>query len=83
MARLIQEAKVASIKLDVAYDSKNSLKDFLKNVKLYKIGYEIITMDGPGAGWPLIRFYGPIDKLKDFYINEYGGDEDDFYEFVN
>lgn len=44
------------------------------------ITYSVVTLDGPGGGWPLVRFTGPRNSIQAMLDNEYVGDPIETYE---
>lgn len=94
----LQEADsgLHTIGLDVVteiYDSKGNyvgdrdekqVKEWLDGIaKEYGVQYKILTMHGPGGGWPFIQFIGKKDQLKDLIVKWYnGGDEDTWEEYA-
>lgn len=63
-----------SIDLDIAYDEgsfKSAVDDLVGD--LYVMA-SVVTMDGPGGGWPLVRFsadsWEPINDLIDRYFDD-------------
>lgn len=79
---ILKEGKSASITLDVASDSDKDFNNFLKLTKKSGIAYDIINMNSYG-GWPEVKFYGDINKLRNWYVSIYGGYEDEFDEFID
>lgn len=71
------------LELDVAIASGQELLDFLEKATVqHHLTYGINTLKGPGGGWPCIEFIGKRSNLKAFYLGLYGGDEEDFEEFL-
>ncbi len=59
-----------SIELDVAVEP-NELADFLVAVdSKYVVTSEIVTLRGPGGGWPVVRFSGAVDAVSTL-VNDY------------
>jgi hypothetical protein len=53
------------LELDVAVDAGQTLADAIAAVIGQEPGVSATVLDpnGPGGGWPLVRFDGPVDAL--------------------
>lgn len=73
---------IQSIELDFAYD-EDDLAEALQRVSAnVDVSYKIVTLEGPGGGWPVIRWYGTRNWLIELLRGSYGMDEDEIAEII-
>lgn len=71
------------LELDVASVGQELLDFLAEATEKHGLMYAIMALKGPGGGWPCVEFVGKRNALKSFYIEQYGGDENDFEEFLS
>ncbi len=76
---------VTSIDVDIDLSSTNmSNKQYIQYLKRdFNLKASIARAIGPGGGSPGMELYGKEEDRLRFFIDEYGGDEKDFYDFYS
>ena len=65
-----------TIIVDYYYDDIKEVHNFVAKAKKNNFKCEIITMNGPGGGWPEISIAGSKDKLNKFMLKNYDSEFD-------
>lgn len=64
---------VVTIELDVVDDEEaGPLDDFLDTARTMGVEPNVISMSGPGGGWPQVQFTGPRGNIVMFLVDAYG-----------
>jgi len=71
------------VDIDLSGISMNQ-KEYIKYVQRdFNLKGSIAVERGPGGGYPVMELIGKEADLLRFYIDEYGGDEVDFYDIYS
>ena len=74
----------AAYEVDMAIEGnvEEAIEEMLKSNNAEGIQYKIVTLNGPGGGWPVVRFYGDEAKVEEFLKN-IGFEDFDAYKKEN
>jgi hypothetical protein len=82
--KIVVKEAMSSMTLDVAYDRADDFIKLLTEAEFkYKLQMRIITMEGPGSRWPEIQFVGESRNLEAFFVEAYGGEPEDYIDFID
>ena len=65
-----------SLELDVAYDDTLEQQLFDLALDLESITYRVVEPNGPGGGWPVVRFAGSEGDIRSL-VARYSPDDDE------
>jgi hypothetical protein len=64
-------------------DWSGGIPELKASCKNWGVECEIITMNGPGGGWPEVAIMGKVDAIKNWLKNEYTQDEEELEYFMD
>lgn len=68
-----------TIELDIVNESEDLDVILPRMTEGFSISYEVVTLEGPGGGWPVVRFCGSTEELTRMLENEWFPDPIDTY----
>jgi len=66
---------MASIVLDMAYDEPTLEEAIIRVETEFGLKLEVVNENGPGGGWPEIKFIGDKSEIIRFLDEAYGMDD--------
>lgn len=78
----INESAAYEVDMAIEGNIEEAIEEMLKSNNAEGIQYKIVTLNGPGSGWPVVRFYGDEAKVEEFLKN-IGFEDFDAYKKEN
>ena len=65
-----------SIELDIAFDDEQPFKQGVDELtRALRVVPSVVTMEGPGGGWPLVRFSSDSRRDLETVVDRYWSDD--------
>jgi hypothetical protein len=64
-------------------DWAGEIPELKAKCKKHGVKCKVITMDGPGGGWPEVKIMGNVDALKNWLKDDYAQDDEDLQGWID
>jgi hypothetical protein len=72
-----------SMKGSLTLDWAGEISDLKAKCKKHGVKCKVITMDGPGGGWPEVNIMGTVGAIENWLKDDYAQDEEDLQGWVD